>query len=445
MDELTLDTDEFSQLKRAFMGGHTHANAHYVGQVLHNVASQDFASSYPAVMLLEKFPMSKAILIDRPIDKNEFAHLLNTKACLFDIIITDVYHRLKHEHPIPRSKCWLCENPILDNGRVVMADKIGITVTEQDFFTYQEYYEWSSLDIANFRYYYKQYLPHAFVKAIIGLYEKKTVLKDVVGEEINYMISKNMLNAAYGMSVTDPVRDTINYKDDVYIPVKPVISEALDIYNNNVRRFLFYPWGVWVTAYARRNLFTGITEVGSDFVYSDTDSIKYLNPEEHEKYFERYNNEIVKKIEKASEYHHIPFEQFSPLNKNGKHKTIGVWDFEGIYDDFKTLGAKRYLFRTGDTYKVTLAGSNKKDTMKYLLATGDPFGNFGHNLRIPKEYSGRLTSTYIDDEIEGDVIDYNGVPYHYHELSAVHLEPSEYNLTMSDEFINYLKGVRDLE
>ena len=37
----------------------------------------------------------------------------------------------------------------------------------------------------------------------------------------------------------------------------------------------------------------------------------------------------------------------------------------------------------------------------------------------------------------------NGVPYHYHELSSIHMEKSEYNLSMSEEFIRYLEGLQD--
>ena len=437
--------NEFNELKQAFMGGFTHANSHYVNKVLHNVSSQDFTSSYPSVMVLEKFPMSKAKIVDYTPSKEEFRRLLNTKACLFDLTLYGVYHKLQFEHPIPRSKCFECIGEVEDNGRIVMADKLTITVTEQDFLTYSEFYTWDKMEIRNFRYYEKQYLPKAFVEAILGLYERKTTLKDVIGEEVNYMISKNMLNAAYGMSVTNPVREEIEYDNDIYVKVKPVIQEAIEIYNKNVRRFLFYPWGVWVTAYARRNLFSAIKELGDDYVYSDTDSAKYLNPHLHQKYFDEYNANIVKKIEAAAAYHHIEQSRFAPKNKNGKTKTIGQWDYEGQYDTFKTLGAKRYLTRTNGELSVTLAGANKQKTAEYLLLTGDPFKNFKHGLKIPEEYAGRLTATYIDEEHTGTVVDYLGVPYEYDELSATHLEPSEYNLEMSDLFLNYLKGVRDLE
>ena len=55
MQTLTLESDEYLQLKRAFQGGFTHANAFYSGKTLYDVASYDFTSSYPTVMLCEKF------------------------------------------------------------------------------------------------------------------------------------------------------------------------------------------------------------------------------------------------------------------------------------------------------------------------------------------------------------------------------------------------------
>ena len=80
-------------LKKAFQGGFTHANAKYVGKLITDeVESQDFTSSYPAVMLSEKFPMSKARKVTYK--TIEELHKLDEKYCyMLDISFTDLETR----------------------------------------------------------------------------------------------------------------------------------------------------------------------------------------------------------------------------------------------------------------------------------------------------------------------------------------------------------------
>lgn len=455
MDTLTLDAQEYKQLKRGFAGGFTHANAKYVAEgkerPLENVGSFDFTSSYPAVMLTEQFPMSKSKLIDKIDDWNQFHSYLKNYCCLFDVTLTYVAPKVDYDHPISRSKLLKFSNIREDNGRVVTADSITLTMTEQDWYVFDQFYYYESIEIKNFRIYEKRFLPKPFYKAILGLYKKKTVLKDVEGEEINYMISKNMLNAAYGMIVTDIVRDILDYdtvKSEYLKPKKPDLEEAIEKYNTSKKRFLFYPWGVWVTAYARRNLFSGILACGNDYIYSDTDSIKIFNPEAHMDYINSYNEKLLSRINSIADYLGIDKSEYSPKNKKGVEKPIGIWEYEGMYKRFKTLGAKRYLVEKQDgEFVLTVAGVNKKTACEYLVKEyGDPFKGFTHDLVVPSEYSGRLTLTYVDHECSGYENDYLGKTQSFHEESYIHMEPSDYNLTMSSEyrgFLNLIHGVKE--
>lgn len=466
MDDLTLDPDEYAQLKRAFAGGFTHASAKYVKagekKPLTNVSSFDFTSSYPAVMLLEKFPMSKAHIVEKISSWDEFQYYLNRYCCLFDITLRNVIPKLDYDHPISLSKAIFPQDPIekkrlrnkmtVDNGRIVSAEEITLTMTEQDWFIFDQFYDYGDeesdvpdYEIHSFRYYEKGYLPKALYMAILDLYKDKTELKDVDGEELNYMLRKNMLNAAYGMIVTDIVRDILEYDAEIgYLPKrKPDLEEAIERYNASKKRFLFYPWGVWVTAYARRNLFSGIISTGNDYIYSDTDSIKIFNVDEHMDYIEQYNEEIKKKIKRAATHFGISEDRYSPLNKKGKTKTIGLWEYEGTYDRFKTLGAKRYLYEKNGSFVLTVAGVNKKKACEYLKTHfKDPFDGFNIGLRVPEEFSGRLTLTYVDDSCEGVQKDYLGNPVEFYEKTFIHMEPSEYNLTRSAEYEGFLRFLR---
>lgn len=447
MDNLTLSPEEYKMLKRGFAGGFTHANYRYSGEVLEKVGSFDFTSSYPAVMLAEKFPMSSAIEVNAIENSSQLEFYLRNFCCLIDITFENLVPKADFDHPISVSKCFKVRNAVTDNGRIVTASSLTTTCTEQDFYVYSQFYSWDNMEIHRMLVYKKGYLPKPFVKAILKMYSDKTRLKGVDGEEVNYMISKNMLNSAYGMTVTDIVRETVEYSDDSYSTVKPDIVEAIEAYNKAVKRFLFYPWGVWVTAYARANLFSGILACGDDYIYSDTDSIKILNPEKHMDYINRYNAQIEHKLEKAAEFHGLDVAEFSPCNKKGEPKPIGVWDFEGIYDKFKTIGAKRYMTLKNGKYSLTVAGVNKSKAMEYILVNyKDPFDGLSGELVVPKEYSGRLTLSYVDEERAGIVTDYLGNVARYYEKSYIHMAPSDYSLTLSEEyrmFLNMMKGIKE--
>lgn len=443
MKSLTITPEEYEQLQQGFQGGFTHANAHYVDKTLDGVSSYDIRSSYPSVMVLEKFPMSKSAIIEH-INPKDFWDYLKDYCCLFDLEIYDVEPKLHQDHPISRSKCWVCEGAIVDNGRVVFAERICITVTEQDFYTYYHFYNWDRMSIYNFRIYEKGYLPTPLVESALKFFGDKTELKGDKANLVNYNISKNMLNALFGMMVTNPVRDEFLYEDESFVKKHSDVEKSINKYNDSIKRFLFYPWGVWITAYARANLFSCIAEFGLDHVYSDTDSEKCLHADRHYKYFEEYEREILRKIQLSSDWHHIPIEKFMPVSPIEGRQIIGTWKDEGEYTKFKTLGAKRYLtLSEGEGLVLTLAGANKEKSAEFLKSTDNPFKTFRENMVIDSDHSGRLISTYIDDETEGNVIDYLGIHYHYHELSSVHMEPSEYTLSRSKEFEDYLKGLVD--
>lgn len=458
--ELTISNmSEFQLLQRAFQGGFTHANAYYTGDVLEDVASFDFTSSYPYVMVSEKFPMSRGVKVDIT-TKEEFFVYMNDYLCVFDIRFDNLMCKETHENPISVSKCWKKSNVVENNGRVVSADMVCMSITNVDYNTFSMFYTWDSITISNLYVYTKNYLPTELVKCILDLYEKKTVLKDVEGAEIEYLKSKEMINSVYGMSVTNPLRDEYIFDGAEWGTVEsnPVeLFDMLEQHNESRNRFLYYIWGIFVTAYARRNLFTGIHSVQDDYVYSDTDSIKLLNHEAHKDYFDTYNRMVEIKLKAACEYHGIEFNRVQPKTKEGKVKRLGVWDFEGVYSHFKTLGAKRYMVHKDHALKIdgvwypisiTVSGVNKFKAVPYLLdelAGGDimtAFDKFNDGLHVPPEKSGKNLHTYIDEEKQGFLTDYQGNTAYYIELSSIHLEPTSYDLSLAKLYTDYLKGIK---
>lgn len=457
MHQLSIEPEEYRTLKRAFQGGFTHAGGFYSGLTVDDVTSYDFTSSYPYALISEQYPMSKGELVTIR-SEEELYNNLRRYCCMFDLDLYEVTDSFIYDHYISRSKCFICENAVIDNGRIVSADHIRITVTEQDFAIIRKTYTWKKAEVRNFWRYHKGYLPSDLVRSILKLYADKTQLKGIDGKEVEYLNSKEMLNSVYGCMVTDIIRPENEYKNGRWLPPElPDIVASLNSYNSGYGRFNFYPWGVWCTAFSRRNLWTGIIELGEDYIYSDTDSIKGINMPEHLDYIEAYNRNARKKLENACKYHGIDIFETEPETVKGVKKPLGVWDYDGHYQRFKTLGAKRYMVQDDSgTVNITVSGLNKRVTVPFLcegwhssiedhLEHDTPFDRFSTGLYVPAEYTGKNTHTYIDTPHRGRVTDYLGNSGSYYEKSCIHLEGADYSLSIAQEYIEYILGLEDVE
>ena len=213
----------------------------------------------------------------------------------------------------------------------------------------------------------------------------------------------------------------------------------------NKNRFLFYPWGIWVTAYARRNLFTGIYEFQNDYIYSDTDSVKVKNIDKHMGYIEYYNKIVDYKLSLAMEHHKFPVSSTKPKTIKGVEKPLGVWDHDGTYSRFKTIGAKRYMVEENGKIKITVAGLGKNVARDYIIQIAEhlgktPFDVFNEELYVPGEYTGKNIHFYSDEEFECILTDYLGNPSVVREYSSIHLAPADYSLSMDGDYWRLIIG-----
>lgn len=171
-------------------------------------------------------------------------------------------------------------------------------------------------------------------------------------------------------------------------------------------------------------------------------------------YHNNYNIEVMNKLNRMCEHYKLDVNKLSPQTIKGEIKPIGVWDEEDGYERFKTLGAKRYMYITSKGLSFTISGLNKNYGAPYL-AMGwacdiktheenfNPFDKFNDEMYIPKDYTGKLTHTYIDDEFEIEVPDYQGNRCKIRELSYIHLSKQDFNLSMSKSFLDYLSTFRE--
>ena len=444
------DENEYLTLKQAFAGGFTHANPNHVGKKYHNIASFDFTSSYPTVMISEQYPSSKAIP-QKWVNWERFNEINEKALQIFTVEFTGLQTKVYFDNYISKNKCLDVKGEIENNGRIFSADYLKIIITSVDWDIIKQVYSWKTVKISNQIAYYKDYLPKPIIQSILHFYKKKTTLKHVKGKEAEYMHGKGMLNSCYGMAVTDIVHDEEIYSGDYWYEYAADGQKEINNYNKSYNRFLYYPWGVFVTAYARHNLWSGILEFKDDYIYSDTDSIKAKNYKKHMKYIDEYNQEITNKLEKCLDHYGIDKSELAPLDVDGIAHPLGLWDFEGVYKTFKTLGAKRYIVETSKgKLEITIAGLPKDKGRDYLLKISNNdlnkvFQNFTNKMKVPADDSGKMTAYYDDEEKTAVIKDYQG---HYTTVtsrSSVHLSKASFEMTLAEKFIKLLEMLADGE
>lgn len=443
---LTLTPDEYTLLKKCFQGGFTHGNHKNVGKTWQHVDSYDFTSSYPTIICSEKFPMGKGEEVCYKSWKDYFA---DTKDyCIMAVVDFDnLDEKFTSEHYISSSKCIDISGAIEDNGRVVSCNHCTLCITEQDMDIIMKNYSCTGCRIKKAIRYKKDYLPKEFIECVLHFYESKTTLKDVAGREAEYQLLKGMLNSMYGMCVTDIVQPETTYsKENGWSSEEVNLAEQIDRYNKDKNRTTFFPWGVWITAYARHNLWSGIFELGDDYIYSDTDSVKCLNAENHQAYFDSYNSHITEKIKAVANHYGIDPDKANPVSKDGEHKPLGIWDHEGYFDEFKTLGAKRYILtgfhkpngKLKADYMITIAGISKSSGGQFIFSKDSPFDFFQAGMLIPSGSSGKMAVSYSNEHHEEVVTDEYGNSELMSEEGCAYIYETEYNMSISQKYLSYI-------
>ena len=433
------DAKEYERLINVFAGGYTHANRFYSNKTIKGLIEHyDFASSYPTVMIAEKYPCSPWEYVSKQKIKSfiglektfdDFAYILTIKFTNIECKTCNTY--------IQASKCT-GHGMTFDNGRIISAEELTLTCTEQDYLTIAESYTYDTAEFISVYRSYKDYLPKPFIEYILELYHNKTTLKDVEGMEDLYMQSKQYINSLFGMSVTAIIQKDVKFDGQEWF-LKPLTEEdvnkkleKLTHWSEREKRyFLSYSWGCWVTAYARRNLWKCILSCDEDVIYCDTDSIFVID--EHD--FSWYNKEINAKLKATCDTLDIDFERTRPKTIKGKAKPLGIFDKEDNCIEFRTLGAKRYVERRekDNQLHLTVSGINKGA----VALLKDDIENFVDGFNFDKDdpsVSKRL-STYLTDMPKVKYPD--GYVSKYKE--GINMRRTGYLLTLTDDYLKILE------
>ena len=374
---------EYRLLRKCFRGGDTHANRFRVGTIVEDVYSYDISSSYPTQQLTQLFPMKPFKWIDFE-GRNASQRIQRVFSFIgLGYAVCGTYQfkdlRLKNKRdPMPYISLSKCDvdytrDYTLDNGRVLDAGYLEISLTEIDLGIILDQYAYSEFDCLECMVAQKDYLPGEYRKVIQDYYNKKTALKGDDSEDGKYIYtkSKNQLNAVYGMSAADPIHQDVIYdpghlleqchEGDYFIPAYDDRSKE-EIQKILKNAAFPYQWGCYTTALARKQLRSVLKECYrqgkmEDVLYVDTDSVKVAGQID------------LTALNAGLRENAIRQKAFAD-DMNGIRHYIGLFEDDGHYQQFITQGAKRYaVIKDNGKMDITVAGVSKKINEK----TGIPF------------------------------------------------------------------------
>ena len=421
-------------LRACFRGGNTHANRYTVGKICNDVYSYDIASSYPTQQLTKKFPMKPFKWLDGDMSiERVFMFIGLGYAVVGEYHFTGI--RLKNEREaIPYISLARCEalNFKIDNGRILKADYIEISLTEIDLEIILDTYVFEKVEIVSCMVAQKDYLPPEYRAVIQDYYNKKTALKGDDTEEGKYiyMKSKNMLNSVYGMSATDPIHQEIRYNGGDYQRSGYETMTAEEIEKALKGAAFPYQWGVYTTAYARKQLQDAIKLCGDKIIYCDTDSVKTLGDVP----IHLLNDDLRKRAEIVGAY---------ADDMNGERHYIGVFEPDGHYQQFITQGAKRYAYiKDNGKMGVTVAGVsteiNEETGVSFAVEELKTLKRFKPGMKWEKAGGTQAVYNDADDFDYTDPATGNKV----HITKNVAIIPSTYIMTHSRDYSLLLKEIQ---
>lgn len=384
-----LEPELYQACVRAYAGGYTHMNRFYKDKTIRgDIRHRDFKSFYPSVMKVYGFPIDNWTTFYDPcmpwdcptLDKilalypktSSMTYLRIYKAQLKTTAITMPYLQ-KAKMSIPKGAHML-----EDNGRLVSFESEEGAEVYFDNLTLQIINEQYNLDYEIIKVWAcnNKPLPHHITDIVDQFFSGKSDQKNKVHDLIkkygetdskatdaqrDLMIIKALLNSIYGVTATNPVRDTweLNPEYETVIDKSFLIQEGLTIseardqhiesvldeYYASRTNFLPYQIGVWITAYARFELYEYIKTIGYDRVlYCDTDSAYYISSPEIEQAIEALNEEKHKTA---------PY----VVLKNGKREYYDSFEEETPIKEFKGLHSKCYGYvNINDELVTVIAG-----------------------------------------------------------------------------------------
>lgn len=461
-----VDRDLYTKLRTwLYKGGLTHSLYTSKGEKKDNVFCIDLTSAYPWTYATQYFPSGDRLNI-KPCKECIIQAIKKYRHWYAEIYIQSMTSKTGHSiesiHKVRRTEKTKI---VVDNGRVLQAENIVLTVNEVDYKSLVSNYK-IKLAFISFSAFTKSIKCPDYIRIkVLDYFKDKTNIKVEIKkvekrqkelvteggheEELNelsilhksltiaYNESKEKVNSVYGCTGTEVKTDCFEIDNKT----GNIIEGDSKEWNKAIKDVFLSPFlAYWCTSYVRARLIEGIVKFPDKVHQYDTDSLYVTADNEVLQWVNEVNDRIRKEAERE-----IPETEYEVCRQ------LGQWDIDGKYQYLMPLGSKRYLgchheeeteelFKANNTkdtkealkfkykdlysnittevlekviyldskYKLTFAGANKTDIYMYCAYNNIDIEKFIIHMNLSAEVCTKLTPEYFDNARTAAVTDYEG-------------------------------------
>lgn len=393
--ETKLNLEMFNMCLYSFAGGYTHNNRFYNGKIIKGlIGHRDFRSMYPSALRCYPLPFGKPFIFYDVFQRWKSLKVVTIKDVLnmfpeySTISMIRIKQAILNDEKISMPFMQYAKMTIIkqdfcikDNGRVLSFKGDAIMYVDNymlKILTEQYNMKVMLLKCVQFK---NEYIPECLANLIDYYFKLKSDLKiewkekkkqfgefapETSEANINMMLAKMKLNGIYGMFVQNPLNDEfdVDYESEEITKIESIrkltddeLSDKLEAFYKNRKKYLPYQVGCFVTAISRYELYEYIKTIGYDDVYyCDTDSIFYNKTDEIESRIEELN--------KIKHENAIKRKAFITDSKGNKIY-YDVFESEDDLKMFKGLHSKCYgMVTNANDFICTIAGIPAKTLIK---------------------------------------------------------------------------------
>lgn len=248
---------------------------------------------------------------------------------------------------------------------------------------------------------------------------------------MNIQLKKHCLMLFIGMSVTNNIRDNVLFNNKEWKEEPLTNDEIINLLEKQKQEgFMSYSWGVWVTAYARKNLLENLIKQDKFVIYADTDSLK-LQEGFDENLILDYNKNVLNKIKNVAEKLELDVESFMPKDNKGIKHPLGVFEKDAFYTEFITQGAKKYAYIDSKDNKIHITVSGVPKSGAVAL---NKLEDFRDDFVFEYKYTNKNLIAYTEEMSNFMLTDFQGNKKEITEKYGCCLLPTTYSLGISQEY-----------